>query len=142
MIDLTKLPKELKIILSNLLVLPFWYISIFIFNKDLYYTGDNLLIFSLCICLGLSSSIISSVSSTEIIESKNGLFDTGVASLSLFIQIVIISVLIYISYIFSKITSYIFTFESFVSVYFFIIISICLFLIKHKWKKDKKKKIK
>lgn len=56
-IDLSKIPEVLQSVLVSIVLIPFWIISIYIFNKDLYNTNDYLIITCLCISLTIVSNI-------------------------------------------------------------------------------------
>lgn len=57
--DFDKMHIDLKgSILCIAIQLPFWYISLFIFNYDLYYRADYILLIALCLGLSMVSYIV------------------------------------------------------------------------------------
>jgi len=53
--ELGKLPKNYKMCLAFIAILiPFWYIFVYLFAKPVYYEGNNYLLGSLCFCLAVT----------------------------------------------------------------------------------------
>ena len=57
-IDFNSLPLDFQNILATFLVVPMWYVVIYVFGPEIYATNDMILIFSICISLSLLSSLI------------------------------------------------------------------------------------
>jgi hypothetical protein len=55
----------------NLLLLPFWYVSMFLFNKPFYSKEDTIIIVAMCIVLSLISSFSLSISLDPFINKNN-----------------------------------------------------------------------
>jgi len=56
--DLSESHDTIKAISLNLILIPFWYVSIFMFNKEFYKTSDTIIIISFCIVLSFLSSML------------------------------------------------------------------------------------
>jgi hypothetical protein len=53
--DFSKLPITLKSIVASVCIcMPFWFISIYLFNKSLFNTNDYPLLLSFCFCFSLT----------------------------------------------------------------------------------------
>tara|TARA_R110001606_G_C15307163_1_gene643228 strand:+ start:69 stop:485 length:417 start_codon:yes stop_codon:yes gene_type:complete len=115
--NINDLPKYLKNFLINIILFPFWVISIYIFNPELYFTNDFLIIGSLCISLTIISSMIMSYTFMNKEKDETMLEETVIIS-SLAIQVILLSVIIFLGYLFKKITGYYFEYYSFLSLYF------------------------
>lgn len=138
-IDIKNLPEKLKTFLINLITLPFWYISVYIYHIDFYKTNDYVLIFSVCFCLMLISSLISSVTILiNDIEDSDFLDESNVV-ISVVFQIIILSFIIFLGYLSKIVFGLCFQFYGFLLTYFSLII---LFFIKIVINKRKKKEIK
>ena len=121
MIDLEKIPKDLKNYLITIVTLPFWYISVYYFFETVYLKNDFVLIGSICISLAIISNFIASIIAlTEFNENdKNAnLFQFEVVMFSTFIQCFWLSILIFLGYLSSKLTGYKFEYYGFLIVYF------------------------
>ena len=90
----------------------FWIISIYIFNVELYNTNDFLIIGSICISLTIVSSMIMTYTFMDK-ERDEIMLDQDVIIPSLAIQIILLSVIIFLGYLFKKITGYYFEYYSF-----------------------------
>lgn len=55
----------------NLLLLPFWYVAIYLFNNSFYSKSDIIITASMCIVLSLVSSFLLSLSLSEYVEYTN-----------------------------------------------------------------------
>lgn len=128
MFDLTKFPSELKNLLSNSIMLPFWYISIYIFSPSLYNSKDYLLIGSICVTLTIIASIITSSMVVGMSKTNEKILDTNITFLSIFFQIITISPLIFICYIYSVLFNKILFFHYFILIYFLLLIAIHILL--------------
>jgi hypothetical protein len=94
-IKIKDLPKYLKNLLINITLFPFWIISIYIYNNELYKTNDFLIIGSLCFCLIIISSII--ITYTFIDKEKGEIMlDQGVIIPSITEQVILLSLLIFL----------------------------------------------
>lgn len=116
-IKINDLPKYLKNFLINIVLFPFWIISIYIFNVELYNTNDFLIIGSICISLTIVSSMIMTYTFMDK-ERDEIMLDQYVIIPSLAIQIILLSVIIFLGYLFKKITGYYFEYYSFLILYF------------------------
>lgn len=96
MIDISKIPKRLRTLLINLILLPYWYISVYIFHPSLYNTGDFLIIISVCIGLTIISSFFShfviSNGKSHFLEENNVILATA-------LQIILLSSIIFLGYL-------------------------------------------
>ena len=102
----------------NLLLLPFWYVSMFLFNKSFYSKEDTVIIVAMCIVLSLISSFSLSLC-LDIFINKNNKSDNiylNTMSISVALLSVWLSLLIFITYSFE------FLFNQFIYFYWFIII--------------------
>ncbi|AUC84757.1 hypothetical protein CW731_05365 [Polaribacter sp. ALD11] len=128
MIDFEKIPKKLKYHLINLVLIPFWIISIYLFGNELYIANDFLIISCLCFCLTLCSYIVSSFLislwnfNPEVKKKELIIF-------SIFFQTMFLSALIFLGYVFNLICKLKFEFYSFIITYF-VSISLLLFIGK------------
>jgi hypothetical protein len=128
MIDFTKIPKDLKSVLINVIILPFWIVSIYIFEQDIYKSNDYLIISALCISLTIISSFLTSL--IFIINNNNHYFlSEKVVIPSVAIQVFLISGVIFIGYLFKVLLNIEFLFYGFLSTYFGIIIIFNLLLL-------------
>jgi hypothetical protein len=139
MLDFTKLPKGLIIFLINIFIFPFWIISMYLFSNELYKTGDFLIIGSLCISLTIISFFLSAL---IIFDSKNKddeLLSQTIVMPSVLVQSLLLSVLIFIFYLFKVILSRNISFFIFLCFYFGLLIGfIIIQLIYVKFEKPKK----
>jgi len=126
-IDTSKISEQLKSLLSYSIILPFWYISIYIFNIELYNSNDLILLTSICICLTLISSILCSIMAFILID-KGTILTMDNTLLSIIIQISTISLFIFLSYIYSLLFGKIFLLISFVFVYY-LVLSILIYVL-------------
>ena len=120
MIDFEKIPIELKNLLVHSLLLPFWYITIYLFLPELYITGDFILIISTCICLTISSAFVFTfflLLKQPKKREKNWL-DKDICIVSCIYQIIWFSFLLMASYVSKKISNNTFEFYGFVLFYF------------------------
>lgn len=118
MIDFSRIPLEVKNLLVNILLLPFWYLAIYIFHPNLYQSNDFFIILSVCICLILISSLVTSIVFVNINKGKNHILNSTIVYSSVVFQIFILSVLIFLSYLFKVYFNEIFLFYGFVLTYF------------------------
>ncbi|MCA0133922.1 hypothetical protein [Winogradskyella alexanderae] len=126
MLDIDKIPKHLKTLLINSVLLPFWYISIYIFHHEFYKNDDFLIIASVCIGLTIVSSLLTSIILTRS-EKDTNILEENVVIPTVAIQVILLSLIIFLGYLFKVFFGKIFHFYGFLLTYFGIIISI-LFL--------------
>lgn len=134
MFDVKNIPINLRNLLSISALLPFWYISIYIFHPSLYNSKDILLIASVCIGLSLVSSAILGTAFAE----RDGILHHNAVFPTVLIQMFTLSLLIFICYLVKEWSGSVLTFYGFLIVYFVIIM--ILFFYKN-WldnQKDKK----
>lgn len=133
MFNIGEIPIYLKNMLLNVLLLPFWYIAIYLFSPEIYATGDILLLLSICISLTMISSIIASilVNLNEEKEKRVSPFDTANVVGALLIQVFVLSLLLIISFLVPKFVGFIFEFYGFVITYFVILILTGLLLVSN-----------
>ena len=139
MIDIEKIPKYLKTFLINLVLIPFWYISIYIFNNTLYKTQDFLIIISLCICLTIVSSILMSIIMTNS-EKDAYILEENVVIPTVSVQVILLSTVIFLGYTLKVTTGKLLNFYGFLITYFSIILFILLCLIIFNGKRNNSKK--
>ncbi len=139
MIDFSKFPKDLKSILINTIMFPFWYISIYMLNKDLYYSGDYLLITSICICFTFISYTLSSFISIDVLDELKDkwVLDYPVIITSIFIQVSWLSIILFSCYLANIFTGSILYFHSFLIIYFGVLLF--RFYVFNSERKDKEK---
>ena len=109
--------------ISSLLV-PFWYLSVFLFGNDFYKSADNFVIISFCLVVSISSSVIFYLFT----EKTGGLENTNepmlnCMSFSVAILCIWLLLLIFITYSFD------FFFNQKICFYWFVVIYYSLFLI-------------
>ena len=114
MFDIKNFPDLLKNILSVAILMPFWYIAIYIYCPELYYQNDLILTISVCIALSIISCLIIG---TAFIE-KGGILDIKVVFPTIILNIFILSIWIFIGYVFNYFFDSIFSFLGFVATYF------------------------
>jgi len=131
MIDFSKLSTNLKNVLVNIILIPYWYISIYIFHPNLYNTNDRLLILAICFGLTLISSFLTSV---YLINPKKDdfIFDENIVIPSSILQSLLLSIIIFLGYLSKLYFKIIFLFHGFLITYFGLLI---LLLISKKSKK-------
>lgn len=122
MIDITKIPENLKNLLINIILLPFWIVSIYIYNPELYRSNDFLIIGSVCICLTIISSILMSYVLMNT-KKKQHILEMEILIPSIALQSILLSLIIFLGYIFDVIFGYIFLFYGFLTTYFVILFS-------------------
>lgn len=49
---------SIKALALNLLLIPFWYVAIFIFNNEFYVSSDIIIKLAMCIVISISSSVL------------------------------------------------------------------------------------
>lgn len=96
--DLNTAPDSLKSVLINLFLLPFWFISIFLFNGDFYNSADFILAMAFSLCLTIASSMAFAILNTIGLKDNKGIFDVGQSTFSVYIQIIWICILIFLCY--------------------------------------------
>ena len=138
--DFKNLPEDLTNLLSHSLMLPFWYVAIYIFHPELYSTNDYILITALTVCLTISSATITTSIIVLVSNGTEGLLDKKVVYPSIYFQIVFFSSILILSYIFKLVTGCTFEFYGFVLFYF--IPKIFLVYIVNKPKKTYKQTYK
>lgn len=102
----------------NLLLIPFWYVSMFLFNKSFYSKENTIIVVTMCVVLSLISSFSLSISIDGFINrnNKGDNIYLNTMSLSVAILCVWLSLLIFIVYSFG------FLFNQFIFFYWFIVI--------------------
>lgn len=115
--ELNESHDSVKGLALNLLLIPFWYVAIFIFNNEFYKSADITLIFAMCIVISFTSSVLFTIFLdniyTEVKEEKT-FFENMVISIAMLI--IWISALIFIVY------SLGFLFKIYIYFYWFIVI--------------------
>jgi hypothetical protein len=132
-IDFEKLPKELKNMFINIILIPFWYISIYLFENELYVSGDTALTLSVCVTLTFTISALFALIFS--INNKNEPPQTPISSVgnmttSAFVQSVIMSVLIYGGHLFKSLTGYVFYFNVFILAHMTLIAIFFIILLR------------
>ena len=117
MIDIEKIPRHLKSLLINIILFPFWIISIYIFKPELYKTNDYLIIGSLCISLTIVSSLLTSI---IFLDSKKNehILEQHIIIASATIQSLLLSIIIFSGYLFNVFFNIKFEFYGFLATYF------------------------
>ncbi len=121
MIDIDKIPKDLRNYLITVTTLPFWYISIYYFFNNIYLKNDFILIGSICISLAIISNFIASIIAITEFKEKNdnaNLFQFEIVIFSTFIQCFWLGFLIFLGYLSSKLIGLKFEYYGFLIVYF------------------------
>ena len=99
-VSVKDLPKDLLNLLSYSLMLPFWYIAIYIFHPKLYAIDDTILIAALTICLTITSmTITTSIVVLASYEKGLGLLNIKNVYPSIFFEIIFFSLILILSYI-------------------------------------------
>lgn len=115
--DLSESHESIKGLALNLFLIPFWYVSIFLFNREFYKTSDSIITVCLCVVISFLSSILLSLFWNKI-DLKNNrkveLFANMVTSIG--VLIMWLSFLIFITYSFG------FLFKQYIYFYWFIVI--------------------
>lgn len=130
--DVNKLSVSLRIIAVNIFLIPFWYISIYLFNNDLYKSLDYILIFAICIVFSISSSLPlgdmmnkAEKESKDYVESLENYFAMTLSSI---ITLCIwLSILIFVTYSLKFLYNFTFDFYYFVVIYYIPIVTLWLF---------------
>jgi hypothetical protein len=112
----------------NLFLLPFWYVSIFLFNYEFYSKSDSLIIIAMCIVITLTSTFSLSliIEKLNIINGDNTEDDNYLyhSSISVILLIIWLSILIVLFY------SLGFLFNVYIYFYWYLVIySTPIFLI-------------
>ncbi|MBF6654061.1 hypothetical protein C3B47_14490 [Flavobacterium columnare] len=131
-IELSELIKER---VSILLLLPFWYLSLYLFNFEFYNNSDLILKIVTCFCLSLPAELTVSLNLVRLSSHKNTSEEklNYFADLSIFLLIKWLSILMFISYIFDIFTSYYMPFLLLVCVFYFLpLLSVVLQLLHNK----------
>ena len=112
----------IKARISVLLLLPFWYLSLYMFNTDFYNNSDLILKVVTCLCLSLPAELSLSFSLTKVFTNRGYTEDKlkDLADFSVFILIKWLSILIFISYILKTFTYYYIPFLLFVCMFYFV----------------------
>ncbi len=117
MIDITKIPKYLKSLLINSILLPFWITSIYIYHPQLYLTNDFLIIGSLSISLTIISSMIGVLAFVDTKKPEH-LLQEYLVMANVAIQVILLSLVIFLGYISYLIFDKKFLFYGFLLTYF------------------------
>lgn len=99
MIDFTKIPEKLKSFLINLMLIPFWYIAIYLFHPIFYTNSDLIIIFFMCVGLTIVSSILFAFIHSSI-DDEVDVIDTEEILTSTVLRILLLSLLIFGNYMF------------------------------------------
>ncbi len=136
--DISESGNELKSLLSQVFVIPFWYVAIHIFHKDFFYDNDFFLIIAYCLCLTLVSSLLIGIiiihTNDDLDIKEQGIFNIRANSTIVVLQIVWLSILIVSGYFFNVFFYLKFYFWSFLITYI-VPISLIIFLVKTNKKK-------
>ena len=128
MTDFKNIPLELKNLLVHSLMLPFWYMSIYVFYPELYNKSDSIIIYATCICLTICSAFIASMLTLATEKEEKDILHRNIVYPSCVIQISWFSLLFIISYVSKKVWNNTFEFYGFVLTYFiFMLILYILF---------------
>jgi hypothetical protein len=115
--DLSESHDSVKAISLNLILIPFWYVAIFMFNKEFYKTYDSIIVTSFCLVLSfLSSMLLAFFWNTIDIRNKAKVDFFSNMNLSVGLLTIWLSILIFISYSFG------FLFKQYIYFYWFIVI--------------------
>ena len=115
--ELQESHESIKAIALVLLLIPFWYVSIFMFNNEFYKAADSIITVSMCIVISLISSFLFQMFLSKIKEPNNKqktFFDNMLVSVALLI--IWLSALIFIIY------SLGFLFKTYIYFYWFLVI--------------------
>lgn len=115
--ELDESHESIKAVALNLFLIPFWYVSIFIFNNEFYKSSDSIIIFTMCIVISLISSFLFHVFLSKLKEPDNRekpFFETMLSSVALLT--IWLSALIFVVY------SLGFLFKIFIYFYWFLVI--------------------
>jgi hypothetical protein len=106
--DVIDLSELIKAKISLLLLLPFWYLAIYLFNNDFYNTSDLILKVVVCLCLSIFSEVLFTVSFLLILELRNYKKEDikNIEDFSTVNLILWLSFLIFISYTLQHYTDY------------------------------------
>ncbi len=129
-IELSELIKER---VSILLLLPFWYLSLYLFNFEFYNNSDLILKIVTCFCLSLPAELTVSLNLVRLSSHKNTSEEklNYFADLSIFLLIKWLSILMFSSYIFDIFTSYYIPFLLLVCVFYFLPLLSVVFRLLH-----------
>lgn len=130
MIDVTKIPRHLKSVLINVVTLPYWIVSIKLFHPELYITNDYLLLSCVCIGLALVSSILVSIILAKL-DTKNNIFDYGTTKVSVVLQIIFLSSIIFTAYLCKILFSKTLLFYGFLLIYFCVLLVFVIYALYH-----------
>lgn len=122
-------------IIISLISIPFWYLSIYTFNPDFLLRSNLLLISCSCFCLNTSSLFILSICTHHLLNEDNdsGANFAAMISLATMIQVFILSIMLFIGHTTTFFFNSILYFYSFISIYFFLIISLGIILKRYKF---------
>ncbi len=136
--DLGNAPKDLKSMLIPSILIPFWYITFYIFHPVFYHDNEFILILSFCICLTISSSMVGTFFMSYSEDTSKLFLDEDNLRRSTYASLIIHAGLIFAGYTWSLIFHEIFLFYSFLITYFVLLI---LFLVIVVFSKSPKSKI-
>ena len=114
LINLKDLPKDLINLLPHALMLPYWYISIYIFYPELYASNDIFLIISLTISLTISSAAITTTIFLNVSPTKDEMLSKKTVYPTIYFEIILFSIILILSYIFKVLVNCFFEFYGFV----------------------------
>lgn len=132
------LPKDLTRLLSHTLMLPFWYVAIYIFHPKLYASNDIILIVALTICLAISSATLTTSIIVLASRPKKYILDKSIVYPSIYFEIISLSLVLMFSYISKLEFDCTFEFYGFVLANFIPKLFILYFLDNRRLKRDKK----
>ena len=118
-IDLNNAPEALKSSLVNLVVLPFWYIAIYLFNPDFFIKNDFSLILAFCFCFTVIGSILLAFYTFYLTEKKHDFFDLHAAIGTALAQVTVHSFLIVVFYVMKQFLESDYFFHIYLVTYFF-----------------------
>ena len=133
------LPTDLLNLLSYTLMLPFWYVAIYIFHPKLYAIDDTILIAALTICLTITSMTITT-SIVVLVSDGKGISLLGLQTVypSIFFEIILFSFILILSYISKVEFNCAFKFYGFVLAIIIPKILLLYYLDNRRLKRDKK----
>ena len=120
--DVVELSTLLKSKISLLLLLPFWYLAIYICNKPLYANSDLILKIVICFCLSFIAEFILSYNMYRLL--KGSIFsDEAIKELldsSVIILILWLSLWLFVSYNLQHYTNYYIPFYLLILLFYFV----------------------
>lgn len=113
--EISEAHDTIKGLATNIFLIPFWYVAIFLFNKEFYISADSIIIFAMCIVLSFISSFLLVFMMLQINKRREySLFDDLIPSVV--VSITWLSILIFIIYTLG------FIFNIYIYFYWFLVI--------------------